>query len=127
MKTSILICATIISLTLVACGQNTANQEFNYETIELSSKVLTESEKDQATEKRLIERLQTIIEMFDNVNEAVISMDGSNESEKTVDVLIITEPNSQLTDEEKSGIANIIKDSVNGTVAVDIKEEQRTD
>lgn len=127
MKAPILICVTFIFFIFVACGHNTDTREFKYEIAESGGNILTESEKDQAAEERLIERLQATIEMFDEVNKAIITINNPNDTEKTIDVLIVTKPNIQLTDEQKSGIINIMKDSVKGTVAVNIKEEQRTD
>jgi len=129
MKTSILISTIIISLSFVACSNNTDTREFKYDIAASVGSSLTEEEKGQVAEEALIERLQAIIKELDNVNEAIIDMDRPNETEKDVEVLIVTEPNKPLTDEQKTGIINIIKDSISDdfTVTVDLKEEQCAD
>lgn len=129
MKTPILICTIIISLTFVACGHNTDTREFKYEIAASGGSSLTGAEKSQVSEEALIERLQAIIKELDNVNEAVIDIGSPNETEKDIEVLIVTEPNKPLTDEQKTGIINIIKDSIRDdfTVTVDLKEEQYAD
>lgn len=101
------------------------SDEFRYEVVESGGRALTEAEKNQMYEERLIERLQATIEKFENINKAIINIDSPNEAEKTVNVLIITESDERLSDEEKTGITNIIKDSISKdlTVTVNLNEE----
>lgn len=129
MKKSILMCAIIIHLTFAACGRNATNQEFQYKKVEVDSRVLTESDKSQTAEEQLINRLQATIELFEEVNKAVITIDSPNETEKIADALIITESEKELSDEQKTGIINIIKNSIgiDFTVTVNLKTEQSED
>jgi hypothetical protein len=109
MKTLKLTCAILFSLImLTACSQGSEDSETMLEYNVLLSEPLTSSEKDQAAEEQLINRLQDAINMLDGVSDTIITITTSEEKGKEVFASITTEANQPLTDEQKEGIVNII-------------------
>jgi len=84
----------------------------------------TEAERRQHEEQGLIKRLQDTIKLLDSVDEAVIKIDHISETERAVEVFITTVPDNPLTDDQRKGITNVIKDSIgNGLdITVNIRE-----
>ncbi len=132
MRLAKLVISALLSLMLVACNQSklTAVDEegevYDIKYHAVATSPVTDAEKKLNLEKQLIERLQTTIELLESVNKATLTITSTTETEKTVDAIITTEPNIQLTQEQKNGITNIIISSIPEKVSVNIIESANT-